>query len=139
MSVKNQLIEEIRYLRDNYMVIDQVIPFETLIGEDVAVHPKSQELLACIEKILKGSKEVESILKKWVLQEKKTTVLLPDEDKFFIEDVVNDGPSPIWFEVREGYLPSCFHTAFIYQLRNFLSKSLEKRRQFRYSLSLCTV
>lgn len=100
MSVKNQLIEEIRYLRDNYMVIDQVIPFETLIGEDVAVHPKSQELLACIEKILKGSKEVESILKKWVLQEKKTTVLLPDEDKFFIEDVVR----PRYQKIRELFI-----------------------------------
>ena len=88
MSVKDQLKgalkQEIGNLREYYMEIERVIPFETLLAEDVAFHPKSKELLARIEKVLNGSKKIESILKRWVLQEKKAMLLLTDDDKLFL-------------------------------------------------------
>ncbi len=100
MTVKVQLLEEIRNLRDNYLEIERIIPFEVLLGEDVAVHPNSKELLARIEKVLNGSKKVENILKKWVLQEKKALLVLPDDNKLFVETVVR----PRYQKIRELFI-----------------------------------
>ncbi len=64
MSIKDQLIKEIRDLRECYMEIERVIPFERLLGENIEPHPKNMELLRHIEIALNGSKRIESILKK---------------------------------------------------------------------------
>lgn len=52
------------------------------------IPPKSQDLLSHLEKLMNGSKQVESFLRKWVLQEQKAMLLLPGEDKQYLENVV---------------------------------------------------
>lgn len=100
MSFKDQLTEEIRKLRATYRELERILPFDALTGEHVAVHPKSQDLLSRLEKVMNGSKQVESFLRKWVLQERKAMLLLPGEDKQYLENVVR----PRYPKVRELFI-----------------------------------
>lgn len=100
MSFKDQLKEEIRELRANYQELERILPFDTLTGEQVAVHPKSKDFLSHLEKVLNGSKRVENFMRKWVLQEQKAMLLLPDEDKQYLETVVRSR----YVKVRELFI-----------------------------------
>lgn len=88
MKLKQEILAQIAELRAAFNALDALVPYEALASEDVAVHPQSMHLLKNIETALVGTKNIERLLRKFVLAEKKAIMLLSEEDRTFLDEIV---------------------------------------------------
>ena len=87
-SQKAELVQTIQALRTAYESLDQELPFHSLKNEDLAVHPKSEYLLDLLKDIFFATRKLTGIANKLISIENKFTIVLSDEDKRYLDDIV---------------------------------------------------
>lgn len=102
MTFRSNLIKELETLRTGYDQLEQIIPFENLRDSDIAIHPRSSQILDLLEKIFKSMGRL-SILKKDFALDNFGATRLPNDIKWFLDNEIESK-----FEVI-GKLLNAYH------------------------------